>query len=340
MTRLHKLWHVKKHLGLPQGATRMNCLAAVICLMSAGILVLSFQATPAGAGLDAEGMADSMSSTPVATAPAVVPVGDENEPQTLSVAEINQRIDQAINGSRVALHLHVALLELGRHRIERFPDYSATFFKQEKLDGEDIQEMQICQLKMRHEPFSVYMKWLEGGDVGRQVLYVNELHDGKMLVKLGGRKGTLLPILKLDPDGSLALKEARHPVTEMGLLKLADLIIKYRKRDLSLKQGVRWQMLADQKFLDHDCYCFVVEYDSKEIEPVYRKSITYIDKVHSLPVGVKNFGWPTVDTPLDDPQGFDEATLIENYGYKDLSFETRLSDADFDKANADYKFRR
>lgn len=344
MKRLYQLRRLtRKYCRLPAGAARMNCLAALICVMAAGILVLSFHATPAGAGLDAASITGVVPvSAPMPVAPTTT---DADGLTSLSLEEINRRIQQAINGSRLALHLHVALLEVGKQRIERFPDYSAKFFKQERIDGEDLQEVQSCQLKLRHEPFSVYMKWEEGGDVGRQLLFVDGQHDGKMLVKLGGRKGALLPILKLDPDGSIALKEARHPVTEMGLLKLADLILKYRKRDLDLKEGVHWQMLPDQKFLDHDCYCFVVEYDSKEFEPVYRKSITYIDKKHSLPVGVKNFGWPVeelaaADAPVRDPQALDEATLIESYGYKDMSFETRLADNAFDKGNAEYKFRR
>jgi hypothetical protein len=183
------------------------------------------------------------------------------------------------------------------------------------------------------------MKWVEGGDVGQEVLFVEGQYDDAMQVKLGGRLGRL-PTMKVDPHGSAAMSKSRHPITEMGLLQLAEAIAKYRKRDLTLKEGVRWQLLADQKILDQDCHCFVVEYASKEIEPTYRKSITYIDKEHSLPVCVKNFGWPDEETPTDDPQALDEATLIEFYGYKDLRFETRLAAADFDKANSDYRFRR
>jgi hypothetical protein len=240
----------------------------------------------------------------------------------------------------VALQLHVALLELGKQRMSHIPDYSATFLKQEKLDGEDRQDLQTINLKMRHRPFSVYMKWLDGGDVGREILFVEGQYDDRMQVRLGGRKGQLLPALKLDPTGSVAMKEARHAVTEMGLLNLCELILKYRKRDLTLKQGLRWQMLPDQKFADRECYCFVVEYDSKEIEPAYRKAVTYIDKELNLPICVRNFGWPEEVKEGISAQELDEATMIEYYGYKDLSFEQRLSDADFDKSNKDYTFRR
>jgi len=107
----------------------------------------------------------------------------------------------------------------------------------------------------------------EGGDVGRQVLYVDG-HD--MLVRLGGKKGKLLPVIPLDPTGSRAMAESRHPATEMGLLHLIDVLLKYRKRDFTLKQGVRWEMLPDQKFTDRVCDCWIVEYDNREVEPIYR----------------------------------------------------------------------
>jgi Protein of unknown function (DUF1571) len=337
MRRIKNLWKLKRFCRFPSGAVRMNCLAGLICLAAFGILFLNFHATPAGAGLDALALGGSqLVATPAPIASSTAE-GEAGGLSSLSLGELNKRIHSAIHGSKLALQLHVALLELGKHRMQNFPDYSATFIKQERVEGDDLQDVQTCQLKLRHHPFSVYMKWIEGGDVGQEVLYVDGVDNNRLLVKLGGRKGDILPRLKLDPNGSAALSKSRHPITEMGLLQLTELIVKYRKRDLALKEGVRWQLLGDQKVMDQDCHCFVIEYDSKTIEPVYRKSITYIDKEHSLPICVKNFGWPGEEANTDDPQGLDEATLIEFYGYKDLKFENRLADADFDKANPEYK---
>ncbi len=247
---------------------------------------------------------------------------------------------RAIHTSRLALQLHIALLEAGKHRLAEYPDYTATFLKQERVEGDDLQELQTIEFKMRHKPFSVYMKWIEGGDVGRQALFVEGQYDDKLQVKLGGKKGTLLPVVKLDPTGGMAMKESRYPVTEMGILQLIEVILKYRYRDLALKQGVRWEFVPDQKFLDRPCDCLVIEYASRDIDPVYRQATTYIDKQTSLPVCVKNFGWPAEGVDVTDQKALDEATLIEYYGYTDIQLEHRLSDADFDKANADYKFRR
>jgi hypothetical protein len=80
-------------------------------------------------------------------------------------------------------------------------------------DDDDVQDLQTIQLKLRHKPYGVYMKWLEGGDVGRELLFAEGQYDDKMQVRLGGRKA-VLPVMKLDPNGSLAMKESRHPVLE------------------------------------------------------------------------------------------------------------------------------
>jgi hypothetical protein len=345
MKRLKQIWQFRRVVAIPvraipPGAPRLNCLAALISGLALGILWLTFHAKPAGAGHELSAKAAPQlqvsSPAPETTADAAGSSGLSSLPPE----ELNRRMHTVIHSSKLALQLHVALLEVGKHRIEHFPDYSATFIKQERVDGSDLQDVQSIQLKLRHKPFGIYMKWLEGGDVGRELLHVEGQYDDKMLVRLGGIKKRL-PLLKLDPTGSMAMKECRHPVTEMGLALLADQILKYRKRDLTLKGGLRWEMLPEQKFMDRVCDCWIVEYDSRDVEPVYRKSITYIDKELSLPICVRSFGWPEDGTEAaGDVAALDEATLIEYYGYTDIKFESRLTDTDFDKGNSDYTFRR
>ncbi|HEY2250706.1 MAG TPA: DUF1571 domain-containing protein [Planctomycetaceae bacterium] len=339
MKRLKQVWQLRRAIAIPPGAPRLNCLAALISGLALGILYLTFHAKPAGAGHELSARAAPQLQACSPPAESTADGASSSGLSTLSPEELNQRMNTVIHSSRLALQLHVALLEVGKHRIERFPDYSATFIKQERVDGSDLQDVQSIQLKLRHKPFGIYMKWLEGGDVGRELLHVEGQYDDKMLVRLGGIKKRL-PLLKLEPTGSLAMQESRHPVTEMGLALLADQILKYRKRDLTLKAGLRWEMLPEQKFMDRTCDCWVVEYDSREVEPVYRKSITYIDKELSLPVCVRSFGWPEAGVEAADTAALDEATLIEYYGYTDIKFESRLTDSDFDKGNSGYTFRR
>jgi hypothetical protein len=306
-------------------APRPNALAALIGLMALGVLLVAFRATPAGGGLDHPAIPQFNASG----SPNSSGADGRNEALTFSADELNHQIRRAVHGSHVALRLHVALLDLGRHRIGDLPDYTATFVKQERVDGA-LQDLQTLQLKLRHQPFSVYMKWLEGGDEGRQVLFVQGENDDQLQVRLGGIKSRL-PVIHLEPAGTTAMQESRHPITEMGLLHLASQVHKYRSRDCSLKRGVRWEMLPDQRHFDRDCDCWIVEYDGPEVEPIYRKMITYVDKELALPISVRNFGWPDEGVETSDAAALDEATLIEYYGYTEIQFETRLSDADFGK---------
>jgi hypothetical protein len=329
MKRLKQVWQYRKAVRIPPGETRLNVLAALIGAMALGILFLTFHATPAGAGLDNSALSGpqlQVSAYGPTTAPSAT---SQDNLAALSIEELNRRIHREIHGSRLSLRLHIALLEIGKSRIENIPDYTATFLKQERVDGDDLQELQTIQLKMRHKPFGCYMKWLEGGDVGREALFAEGQYDDKLQVRLGGKKATL------------AMKESRHPITEMGLLELTNLVLQYRKRDYEQNpKGIHWEMIPDQKFLDHVCDCWVVEYDNTEFEKVYRKSIAYIDRELSLPICIKNFGFPAEGESFADTAALDEATFIEYYGYTDIQFKDRLTDNDFDKKNAEYKFKR
>jgi hypothetical protein len=322
---------------VPPGNTRRNCLAAFLTLIALGVLILNFDAEPAGA--------EPESVVPMPVCPISEPLppsksaGEKSgDVQTASLTP--EAAEQAIKRSRLAMEHHIALLEVGRHRLEKLNDYSATFTKQERVDGEDLQDLQTTEVKLRHHPFSLYMKWIKGGDVGREVLLVDGQFDGEMLVHLGGIKGRLLPPLKIDPKGERAMSEARHPVTEMGLQQLCSLLLKYRRRDLTLTKGLRWELIDNQKLGDRECYCFVVEYLDRNIEKTYRKAITYVDKELMLPVCVRNYGWPADSETAADPATIDELTLIEFYAYSDIKFDQRFGDEHFDKNNSEYRFVR
>ncbi len=45
--------------------------------------------------------------------------------------------------------------------LQQTPDYTAQFTKQELVAGE-LTEEQSIYVKIRHQPFSIYLKWLTG----------------------------------------------------------------------------------------------------------------------------------------------------------------------------------
>ncbi|SFI65335.1 DUF1571 domain-containing protein [Planctomicrobium piriforme] len=232
-----------------------------------------------------------------------------------------------------ALKMAAALLEKGCHNFSKVPDYTACMFKQERLNGA-LGDGQTIDLKVRHEPYSVYMKW-QSGDRGRQLIYVHGQNDGNMLVQPGGIKGRLTGLLSLEPTGSLAMAESRYPITKAGLLQLGHTILEYQHQDLERGCGFTCELRDHQEFEGRACYLYHINYESPEIHSVYRKSLIYVDKELSLPICVKNYTWGK-DV---NPETIDEETLIEFYAYTDLKIEQELSASDFDRNNRDYKLR-
>ena len=271
--------------------------------------------------------------SPIAEDPSEIAV---TSPPSVSYSRLpmSPKISDAnVLTGRTALLVFLSMLENSSHKLNKFSDYTTTFFKQERVGG-DLGDAQVVELKMRHSPFSVYMKWIVGCK-GRQVLYVDGKNDGKILVQLGGWKRRF-PAIKLDPNGSLAMKESRYPITKSGLLEIVKMAIAYRKHDLRNLHYVGCQMIDGRKFEKSDCLCFVVEYASQTISEVYRKSIMYIDKNSLMPVLIKNFTWPKKVAGVS-PNNLDQTTLIEFYTFTNTKFDQRLANTDFDRKS--YKFR-
>jgi hypothetical protein len=238
---------------------------------------------------------------------------------------------------REALKRNLELLEKGSRKLQSIPYYTATFYKQERVKGE-LYGNQVVRLKLRQQPFSVYMKWL-AGDTGQELLYVDGCNNDNLLVRVGGWKGRILPALNIDPHGATAMKKSRYPVTELGVGRLAATLIKDRRLDLQRGCGYRTRLSRIHKCNERDCYYFELEYEHPSLSSIYRKTVQYIDMELSLPIYIKNYTWPQCVSDVDMSQ-LDESTLIEFYSYADLDMEAKLADSDFTRANKTYRFKR
>jgi len=295
------------------------------------MLVLQFQPVPAGADPDALQVRTQDLGLLLDT-----PSLSSSSDGTTNAASNSNSANQ-LDHHR-ALLFSVLLLEKGYDHLRSHGDYTATVFTRERVKGV-LLDPQVMKLKMRHEPLSVYLKWLVG-DKGRELLYVDGQNNGNMLVKVGGIKGKLLPALKLDPTGDMAMKEARHPVTEIGMLELARQLIEKRRHDLESDGSFQCEMLEDREVAGRLCYGFVQSCESQSYSPEYRKCVLMIDKEQSLPIFLQNFTWPDPEAPVASGPELDQATLVEHYQYSDVQFDQRLADADFDRKNKSYNFRR
>lgn len=328
--RIFRLPRLRIALPSVSPCTRANGWVISLFALTLGILHWNTHAKSAGAYRGAVPL-----QIPELTIQPPVPVGENpNVPQAPLVAA-GPKID-----GKLAMRLKQALMLDAKAKLQTIPDYLVTFTRQERVGGK-LLKRESTDMKVRHAPFSIYMKWNEGGDIGRELLYVEGLHDNRMLVKKGGQVGDMLPTFKVVPDGEIAMRESRYPVTTSGLLKLVEKILEYSNRDLKLDEGVACQFLPDQKIDGRMCHVIRTDYDCAEVDPEYRTSLIFVDKVTALPICVKNYGWSDrCGAPESANDKLSDDTLIEFYAFTGMRYQSRLPPVEFDQANSLYRFHR
>ena len=319
--------------GRPSGGARHHNAAAFLAISTSAFIAFScFDPVPAGEDL------------PEVREPRAALVDVPVPPEAASIAsdpaaplipnEGTVASEQALSAQETALFC-LLMLEDGSRFLRNLNSYSAVFHKQERIGG-DLSDLQQIELKVRHTPsFGVYMKW-RNGDKGRQVLFNTDDEDRRMVVKLGGLKGKFLPALKLDPEGTQAMSEARYPVTKAGLLAMAERIVELRREELNQGIPVTCRRLPVQEVDERQCHCFLLEYPSRDASPLYRKSLVLIDKTYHVPMKVVNHTWTDEQEGLTAEQ-LDENTLIENYSFSSLNFGREFVAEDFSRDNPQYR---
>lgn len=233
------------------------------------------------------------------------------------------------------LRRKVKMLEQGERFLSGTDSYTATLKKQEVVDGALLDEQEMV-FKCRHNPFSVYLRWLSG-DVGREVIYVDGKNDGRLIAHDGGWRARL-PAMSLHPESRLAMFDARYPITDAGMLTLTRTMLGIHRDDLTTANYASCEVDENQSFEGRRCVQFTLTYKSKEKSPEYRKSITFIDYEWNVPVRSLHFKWPDAGQAVAD-KDLDDATLVESYSFSDVKIPYPLSDSDFERTNPEYHFR-
>lgn len=211
--------------------------------------------------------------------------------------------------------------------LEQIKDYSCTFVKRERVDGELLDEERL-EMKVRHKPFSVYMRFVEPESLaGQEAIYVEGQNDGKMLAHPNGLKAQLVGTLPLAPDGFLAMRNNRYPITNAGMKNLVTLLVRLGEQKKLLKE-------ARVKFNDggidgRDCQLIEISNPRPVGDFRLAEAKIWLDREWNVPLGFESWEWPK-------EKG--EPRLAESYRYLKLEFDQGLTDRDFDPANPDYAF--
>ena len=110
----------------------------------------------------------------------------------------------------------------------RVQSYTARFVRQEVVGGA-LRPREEALLKFQR-PGLMYLRWIAGPPEGREILFVPGRNDNRMLVREPGLLSSLVTVA-MAPDSPRVLRESRHPVTDVGIGRLIELIAATNQRD-------------------------------------------------------------------------------------------------------------
>lgn len=218
-------------------------------------------------------------------------------------------------------------------------DYTAVLVKRERI-GDELGDNEFMFVKIRNRkmegdkikvPFSVYLAFLKPASVkGREVIYIENANEGKLVAHEGGMKRMLGTHL-LEPDGYLAMAGQKYPLTDIGLENLLVKLIEKGERD---KQHGHCHVKLEggAKVGGRECSILEVVHPVQKPHYEFHKAQVFMDNEWKIPVRYAAFGWP------EGSEG--ELEVIEEYTYQNVKINVGLTDKDFDVANSDYNFHK
>ncbi|MCA9024539.1 MAG: DUF1571 domain-containing protein [Planctomycetaceae bacterium] len=203
--------------------------------------------------------------------------------------------------------------------------YTARWVRQIRLYG-SVRDEEHVDLKVRHEPFSVHLNWLDGS---QQALYSEGLYDGKLIAHKSRGFASLRPVWRLLPESRIAMKDSRYPITQIGMLRLAERL-KQVVSDIPLEAKLDVSVTRSE-FQNRPAIRQYVNFGSPAVQSDYSESELFIDEETMGLVSITNHGWTN---------GGEGSEFIEHYRYEQINWDARLTDEDFDEKNEAYPFAR
>ena len=201
-------------------------------------------------------------------------------------------------------------------------DYTCTFYKQERID-DDLQKAETMAMKFREQPFGVYLKWTGSVSKGQEVIFVKGRYDDKAVVHPSGLLGLILRKVSLDPEGKMALRHSRRPISYAGMQNMLHLVLG-QSEAAKAAGDLRIEYLGTRKEAGGDAYVFNRILPDAKGYPCHQLFI-FIDRQYLLPVRTEAYLW--------------DGRLLSDYRYTDLNLNPGLTDTDFDPDNPAYAYR-
>jgi outer membrane lipoprotein-sorting protein len=190
-------------------------------------------------------------------------------------------------------------------------DYTCLYEKQERaIDHGAVQTIRMSFRK----PLDVRLEWLDDtGKVDQVAVYRQGNNDGKVIVKRRGLVGSIAGTLRLDPHGTLALQDSRHPITQVGLGHIIDRVSQDLRNERVISQPPVEETIDGRA-------CDRLQLDAPEGTALFgiegaRGAVVWIDRVLQLPTKIE-----ILDSARD---------MIERHRFRDVRLNPGLADAVF-----------
>ncbi|MDC0934665.1 DUF1571 domain-containing protein [Pirellulales bacterium] len=298
---------------------------ATRCVLAASALMLLFP-NPASA-IDAAGLQepihrvarDNSSDQPSAQVASRIVPPPSNGPFNLVQQEGEHPLMPALRVAKESL-VNVD---------QNIQDYQAIVYKQERIDGV-LGEEEVAYVKVRHQPFGVYMFFLKPNK-GRECVYSDgpDGEEGKLHARdCGFRKR--LGVFELDPNGRLAMAGQRYPITKLGVRALTEDLVMVASNDVKYGEcEVRTlQTTIGAKNAARPVTLIEVTHPTPRKNFRFHKAQVFIDNELRVPIRYAAYLWPA--NPGEAPP------LEEAYTYVNLKINNGFTDLDFSRDNPAY----
>jgi hypothetical protein len=249
------------------------------------------------------------------------------EPNALK--ELVQR--HQAEGINATVTAYMRWLAANAKRIREIKDYSMRLLKTERVAGK-VWPTEIADVKVRHQPFSVYMAYSEPkGLKGQEAIFVDGKNEGRIVGHTGGIL-SLVGTLRILPTSPRAMQGNRHPITEIGLAHMVEEAVRNVPVDQE-KGYTDFEFKLDEMVEGKSCTCFIVKRKRSEPtdhDPAFHSDWMYFDDALLLPIYYRRFEWPS--------KAGEEPVLVEEYTHQNLKLNNGFSDLDFDEKNPAYRY--
>jgi hypothetical protein len=200
-------------------------------------------------------------------------------------------------------------------------DYSCTFVKRERVQGV-LGEQQHIFMKVMHQPFSVYMLFKQPF-AGREVVYVEGQNNNKIIALDVGVK-RILGKIPLDPNGAMAMKGQKHPITSVGIRNLCGKLIKVHEEELKFAE-CEVTVNPDPTIDGRKTTLVQIIHPNPRKEFKNYVARIFFDNEHKVPIHYDAYRWPE--------QAGGKPQLEESYTYQNLQLNNNFTATDFDPNN-------